>query len=79
MLGFDFVEEDVDKYTDEELREVVNFIHKELEERTRTYKAKLIENFEKAFIELHENNIDVYFENSDYTSNLIKLNNLTYN
>ena len=78
MLGFDFKEEDIYKYTDKELRNVIQVIQNELEERARTYRAKLIENFEKAFIELHENGIDIYFEDSDCVTDPIELDNLTY-
>ena len=78
MINFDFNEQTICKYTDKELRNIIQVIQNELEERVRTQRAKLIENFEKAFIELHENGIDIYFEDSDCITDPIELDNLTY-
>ena len=78
MLGFNFKEEDIHKYTETELINVIQVIENELEERVRTKRAKLIDNFEKAFIELRENNIYVYFEDSDCVTDPIELDSLTY-
>lgn len=72
-------EEELEKYSDYELEEIIDFATTELKERKNAIKQKLITNFEKAFAELQKADIEVrYMLKHDEGYYVIKLDDIVY-